>query len=61
MLPGALRGEAKVNLFEAKRESCTICFFSFLDPCCEMGTSLSTFCLEGKRGKEKDLEDAGKR
>lgn len=28
-------------------------FFSFLDPCCEMGTSHSTFCLEGKRRKRK--------
>lgn len=27
MLPGALRGEAKVNPLEAKRESCTMCFF----------------------------------
>lgn len=28
-LPGSLRGEAKVNPLEAKRESCTMCFFFF--------------------------------
>lgn len=53
LLAGALRGEAKVNLLEAKRESCTMWFFPFLDPFCKTGASHSTFCLEGEQHKEK--------
>lgn len=58
MLPGALRGEAKVNPLETKRESCTICFFLLFE--IRAVKWELPFLLSVWRGKERDLEDAGK-
>lgn len=53
MLPGALRGEAKVNPLEAKRESCTMCFFYFSWSVLWNGNFPFCFLFGGEKKKRK--------